>query len=92
MPDVLRAPSPPPVAGVPPAELADGVAAAHRWLVSLLAAAPLERAPQVPLAALVAEGPGLAAAVLRAVGSDVQFTVYRPRVVAPLRWVARKVR
>src|SRR5215218_4564771 len=70
MADGLHVPAPPPVGDVPARELADGVAVAHAWLVRLIAARPLALAAQVPVAALAADGPRLAAAVLRAVGSD----------------------
>ncbi len=60
---------PRPVADVPPAALADGEAVAKAWLLELLAARPLADAPELPLADLAARGPGLCAAVLRAVGS-----------------------
>jgi GGDEF domain-containing protein len=61
---------PRPVAGVPPAALADGEAVAKAWLLDLLAGAPLAAAAEVPVAALAARGPELCAAALRAVGSD----------------------
>src|SRR5438046_32073 len=57
------------VAGVPPPVLADGEAVAKAWLLELVAAAPLERAATVPVAALAARGPALCAALLEAVGS-----------------------
>src|SRR3954469_2858640 len=60
---------PRPVAGVPPPALADGEAVAKAWLLALLAGAPLADAASVPVAALAAEGPGLCAAVLDAVGA-----------------------
>jgi GGDEF domain-containing protein len=61
---------PRPVADVPPAALADGVAVAKAWLLALLADAPLTDAARVPVADLAADGPALCAALLRAVGSD----------------------
>jgi len=60
---------PRPVADVPPAALADGEAVAKAWLLELLAARPLADAAELPVADLAARGPGLCAAVLRAVGS-----------------------
>ncbi len=59
-----------PAADAPVAELADGVAIGKAWLLALLAAAPLEAAGSVPVAALSSEGPALVAALLRALGSD----------------------
>src|ERR687897_376179 len=66
----LPVPVPPPVADVPAPELADGVAVAHAWLVRLIAGRPLAQAARLPVGALAADGPRLAAAVLRSVGSD----------------------
>jgi hypothetical protein len=66
----LHVPVPPPVAGVPAPELADGATVAHGWLVRLVAGRPLAHAARLPVGALAADGPRLAAAVLRAVGSD----------------------
>ena len=60
---------PRPVADVPSAALADGEAVAKAWLLELLAARPLADAAELPVADLAARGPGLCAAVLRAVGS-----------------------
>src|SRR5829696_8804782 len=70
MADGLHVPMPPPVGDVPAPELADGVAVARDWLGRLITARPLALAAEVPVAALAADGPRLAAAVLRAVGSD----------------------
>src|SRR4051794_25010434 len=61
------------VAGVPPPALADGEAVAKAWLLELVAAAPLERAAAVPVAALAARGPQLCAALLAAVGSAAEL-------------------
>jgi GGDEF domain-containing protein len=61
---------PAPVADVPPAAIADGVAPAKAWLVALIAERELRDAPAVPIAELARDGPQLCAAVLRAVGSD----------------------
>jgi GGDEF domain-containing protein len=61
---------PPPVADVPPAALADGVAPAKGWLLALIEARELHDAPAVPVAELARDGPKLCAAILRAVGSD----------------------
>lgn len=69
---------PRPVAGVPPAALADGEAVAKAWLLDLLAAAPLAAAAELPVAALAARGPALCAAVLRAVGSEDELDRLRP--------------
>jgi GGDEF domain-containing protein len=69
---------PRPVADVPPAALADGVAVAKAWLLELLAAAPLHEAPRVPAADLAADGPALCAALLRAVGSDAALARLAP--------------
>jgi GGDEF domain-containing protein len=62
--------APRPVAGVPPAALADGEAVAKAWLLDLLAGAPLAHAAAVRVAELAARGPALCAAVLRAVGDE----------------------
>jgi GGDEF domain-containing protein len=61
---------PAPVADVPPAALADGVAPAKGWLLALIAARELQDAPAVPTAELARDAPKLCAAILRAVGSD----------------------
>jgi GGDEF domain-containing protein len=61
---------PHPVADVPPAALADGQAPAKGWLLELVAARPLHDAPALPMPDLARDGPGLCAAILRAVGSD----------------------
>jgi hypothetical protein len=61
---------PHPVAGVPPAALADGQAPAKGWLLALVAARPLRDAPALPMPDLARDAPVLCAAVLRAVGSD----------------------
>jgi Diguanylate cyclase, GGDEF domain len=61
---------PAPVADVPPAAIADGMAPAKAWLVTLIAERELRDAPAVPVAELARDGPQLCAAVLRAVGSD----------------------
>jgi GGDEF domain-containing protein len=66
----LAADRPRPVADVPPAVLADGVAAAKAWLLALVSAAPLDAVPSLPTADLAREAPPLCAAVLRAIGSD----------------------
>jgi GGDEF domain-containing protein len=54
------------------------VAVAHGWLVRLAAGGSLEEAAALPVAPLAAEGPGLAAAVLRAVGSDAELARLTP--------------
>ena len=61
---------PAPVADVPPAAIADGIAPAKGWLLALIAARELRDAPAVAVAELTRDGPKLCAAVLRAVGSD----------------------
>jgi GGDEF domain-containing protein len=66
----LAADRPRPVADVPPAALADGVAAAKAWLLALVSAAPLDAVASLPTADLAREAPPLCAAVLRAIGSD----------------------
>jgi hypothetical protein len=66
------------VADVPPPALADGAAVAKACLLALLAAAPLARAGDVPVAALAAEGPALCAALLEAVGSEAALDRLRP--------------
>lgn len=66
----LAADRPRPVADVPPAALADGIAAAKAWLLALVSAAPLDAVPSLPTADLAREAPALCAAVLRATGSD----------------------
>src|SRR3954452_21500055 len=72
------APVPRAVAGVPPPALADGEAVAKAWLLELLAAAPLARAPAVPVAELAARGPALSAALLAGVGSDPELERREP--------------
>jgi GGDEF domain-containing protein len=69
---------PHPVAAVPPAALADGQAPAKGWLLALVAARPLQDAPALPMPDLARDAPGLSAAVLRAVGSDVDLQRIRP--------------
>jgi hypothetical protein len=61
---------PAPVADVPPAAIADGVAPAKAWLLALMAECELRDAPAIPVAELARDAPVLCAAVLRAVGSD----------------------
>jgi GGDEF domain-containing protein len=61
---------PAPVADVPPAALADGVAPAKGWLLALIAARDLQDAAAVPTAELARDAPKLCAAIMRAVGSD----------------------
>jgi GGDEF domain-containing protein len=63
---------PAPVADVPPAAIADGVAPAKGWLLALIAARDLQDAAAVPIAELARDAPGLCAAILRAVGSDAE--------------------
>jgi GGDEF domain-containing protein len=64
---------PAPVADVPPAAIADGVAPAKGWLLALIAARDLQDAPAVPTAELARDAPTLCAAILRAVGSDAEL-------------------
>jgi len=64
---------PAPVADVPPAAIADGVAPAKGWLLALIAARELQDAPAVPTAELARDAPQLCAAILRAVGSDAEL-------------------
>jgi GGDEF domain-containing protein len=64
---------PAPVADVPPAAIADGVAPAKGWLLALIAARELQDAPAVPTAELARDAPKLCAAILRAVGSDAEL-------------------
>jgi GGDEF domain-containing protein len=61
---------PPPIADVPPAAIADGIAPAKAWLLALIAARELRDAPAIPTAELARDAPTLCAAMLRAVGSD----------------------
>jgi diguanylate cyclase (GGDEF)-like protein len=61
---------PAPIADVPPAAIADGVAPAKAWLVALIEARELHDAAAIPVAELTRDGPKLCAAILRAVGSD----------------------
>jgi GGDEF domain-containing protein len=69
---------PRPVADLPPADVADGEAAAKRWLLGLMAARPLRDAPAVPTAQLARDAPVLCAAMLRAVGSDRALPALQP--------------
>ncbi len=48
-------------------------AIAKGWLLLLLERSPLEAAGAIPAAALAAEGPGLCAALVRALGSDAEL-------------------
>jgi GGDEF domain-containing protein len=64
---------PAPVADVPPAAIADGVAPAKGWLLALIAARDLQDAPAVPTAELARDAPKLCAAILRAVGSNAEL-------------------
>jgi GGDEF domain-containing protein len=64
---------PAPVADVPPAAIADGVAPAKGWLLALIAARDLQDAAAVPTAELARDAPKLCAAILRAVGSDAEL-------------------
>jgi GGDEF domain-containing protein len=64
---------PAPVADVPPAAIADGVAPAKGWLLALIAARELQDAAAVPTAELARDAPKLCAAILRAVGSDAEL-------------------
>ena len=74
MPEVpFGARRPHPVADVPPAALADGQAPAKGWLLALVAARPLRDAPALPVPDLARDAPALCAAVLRAVGSEVEL-------------------
>jgi GGDEF domain-containing protein len=64
-------PRPRPVADAAIAGLADRAEElAHRWLIALLESGPLDAATSVPVERLVADGPRLCAAVVRAVASD----------------------
>jgi GGDEF domain-containing protein len=67
-----------PVADAPIAELASGVAIAKAWMLAVLAATPLDAAPEVPVADLAREAPGLVAAVLRALTSDAELERLAP--------------
>ena len=58
---------PRPVAGLP---VVDARAIAKAWLLELIAGSTLEDAVELPMGELAREGPGLAAAVLEAVGDD----------------------
>jgi GGDEF domain-containing protein len=80
---------PRPVAGVPPPSLADGREVAKGWLLGLLAAAPLEAAAAVPAGDLVADGPALCAALLRAVGSNEDLERLRAGHVPPAATAGR---
>jgi GGDEF domain-containing protein len=64
---------PAPVADVPPAAIADGVAPTKGWLLALIAARDLQDAAAVPTAELARDAPKLCAAILRAVGSDAEL-------------------
>jgi GGDEF domain-containing protein len=66
---------PSPVADVPPAALAGGLAPAKGWLLAVIASRELHDAPAVPTAELVRDAPRLCAAILRAVGSDAELDV-----------------
>jgi GGDEF domain-containing protein len=76
--DLFGAGRPRPVADVPPPALADGHAPAQRWLLRLIAARPLHDVSAIPTAELAREGPGLCAAVLRAVGSEPELPRLQP--------------
>jgi GGDEF domain-containing protein len=69
---------PRPVAGMPPAALADGSAVAKAWLLELVAAAPLRDAGAIAVADVATRGPALCAAVLAAVGADDALDRLRP--------------
>jgi GGDEF domain-containing protein len=58
---------PRPVAGLP---AVDARAVAKAWLIELIAGVSLDEAVELPTAELAREGPGLAAAVLAALGDD----------------------
>jgi hypothetical protein len=53
-------------------------AIAKGWLLTLLERAPLDAVAAIPAADLAAEGPGLCAAVARALGSDADLDRLRP--------------
>jgi GGDEF domain-containing protein len=59
-----------PVAGLPIADLRDGVDVAKRWLLELIGSAPLAAATLVPAAELARSGPPLCAALVQAIESD----------------------
>jgi GGDEF domain-containing protein len=59
-----------PVADLPIADLRDGVDVAKRWLLELIASAPLASAKSVPAAELARGGPPLCAAMVDAIESD----------------------
>jgi hypothetical protein len=69
---------PAPVAGVPPAALADGRATAKAWLLALVDAAPLDAVATVPAGRVAQEGPALCAALLEAVGDDAAVARLEP--------------
>lgn len=67
-----------PVADAPLEELADAQALAKGWLLTLIAAAPLEQAAGVPAAELARDAPGLCAAMAAALASDDALARLRP--------------
>lgn len=69
---------PRPVAGVPPAGLADGRDLAKAWLLELIATAALADAGTVPAATLAQEGPDLCATVLAALADDAALARLAP--------------
>lgn len=67
-----------PVADAPLEALADAEALAKGWLLTLIAAAPLQQAAGVPAAELARDAPGLCAAMAAALASDEALGRLRP--------------
>jgi GGDEF domain-containing protein len=67
-----------PVADAPLAALADAESLAKGWLLTLIAAAPLQQAAAVPASELAREAPGLCAAIAAALASDDALGRLRP--------------
>jgi GGDEF domain-containing protein len=76
---------PRPVAGLP---AVDARAIAKRWLLELVAAAPLEAAAALPTGDVAREGPGLASAVVEALGDDAALGRLAPG--GNLSWMAAR--
>jgi GGDEF domain-containing protein len=69
---------PRPVADAPVGSLLARDAGAQAWLLRLVASGSLEASAGIPVAELVARGPALCAAVLRALGSDAELARLGP--------------
>lgn len=64
-----------PVGDLPVDDLRDGADVAKRWLLELIASAPLASAQTLPTADFVRGGPSLCAALIEALGSDTALEV-----------------